>query len=117
MNRRAIIVALAGLNLLLAGVLILMAFELPKAQAQGIGRAGNYLMVAGEIQDGLDALYIMNLDQQILDVILLNKQGNRPEIVGRRQGPDVVSDLRQRQVPGVPPAAPGAPVRRMPPRR
>lgn len=114
MNKRAIIVSLAGLNLLLAGVLVMMAFELPKAHAQGIGRAGNYLLVSGEIEDGLDALYVMNLDRQILDVILLNKQGNRPEIVGRRQGPDIVSDLRQRPLA---PAAPGAAPAPIPPRR
>lgn len=95
MNKRAIIVALTGLNLLLLGGVILTAYELPKAQAQAVGRSGNYALVAGEIEEGVDALYVLNLDRQVLDVVLLNRQGNRPEIVGRRPGPDLVSHLRQ----------------------
>lgn len=97
MNKRAIVVALVGLNLLLLGGVVLAVYELPEARAQAAGRSGNYVLVAGEIEDGLDALYILNLDRQVIDVVLLNKQGNRPEVVGRRPGPDLVSDLRQPQ--------------------
>ena len=95
MNKRAIIVSLVGLNLLLLGGLILMAYELPRAHAQGVGRGGNYVLVSGEIEESIDALYVLNLDEQSLDLILLNKQGNRPELVGRRAGPDLLSDLRE----------------------
>ncbi|MBN1344786.1 MAG: hypothetical protein JXQ73_18985 [Phycisphaerae bacterium] len=99
MNKRAIIVALVGVNLLLAGGLILMAYEPPSAYAQGVGRGGNYVMVSGRIEESLDALYVLNLDRQVVDVVLVNKQGNQPEIVGRRPGPDLVSDLRQQRQP------------------
>jgi len=94
MNKRAIIVALVGVNLLLLGGLILMAYDLPAAQAQ-VGRGGNYVAVSGEIEEGIDALYVLDLDDQTLKVVLVNKQGNQPELVGVRPGPDVVSDLRR----------------------
>jgi hypothetical protein len=102
MNKRAIIVGLVGLNLLLLGGLILTAYELPKANAQGIGRGGQYLAVSGAIESGLDALYVLNLDRSEVSVFLMNKagQGNRPQIVDRRPGPDLISNLRG--VPGGP---------------
>jgi hypothetical protein len=99
MNKRAIIVALVGLNLLLLGGVILTAYELPQAYAQAVGRSGNFITVAGRIEEGLDALYVLNLDRQVLDVVLVNRQGNRPEIVGRRPGPDLVQDLRPQRPP------------------
>jgi len=97
MSKRAIIVGLVGLNLLLLGGLLLMAYELPEARAQGVGRTGDYVMVSGEIQEATDAVYLLSLERQQIDVILVNKQGNRPELVGRRPGPDLVSDLRAPQ--------------------
>jgi hypothetical protein len=95
MSKRSIIVALVGVNLLLLGGLLLTAYQLPEAKAQGVGRGGNYLMCAGQIEAGLDALYVLNLDQQAINVVLMNRQGNRPEIVGVQKGPDLVSDLRK----------------------
>jgi hypothetical protein len=95
MTKRAVIVGLVGLNLLLLGGLILMVYDLPQAYAQGVGRSANYAMVAGKIDEGIDAVYLLDLDRQILDVILVNKQGNVPQIAGRRPGPDVISDLRR----------------------
>jgi len=95
MNKRAIIVGLVGLNLLLLGGLILMAYELPQAHAQGVGRGGNYVLVAGAIQESIDALYVLDLDRQVLDVILVTKEGEVPRLAGRRAGPDLVGDLRQ----------------------
>jgi len=95
MNKRAIIVGLVGLNLLLLGGVILTAYDLPQAHAQAAGRGSNYLLVAGQIDPGIDALYVLNLDERALDVILVNKQGNKPQIVDRRRGIDLVRDLAE----------------------
>ncbi len=94
MNKRAIIVMMVGVNLVLLGGLVLTVYELPEAKAQGVSRGGNYVLVSGQIELGIDALYVLNLDQQDLSVILINKQGKVPEIVERRPGPDIVADLR-----------------------
>ncbi len=111
MNKRAIIVALVGLNLLLAGGLILTAYDLPKAHAQAIGRSANYIMVSGEIQQGNDAVYVMDLDKQLMTVVFVDKSPQPPpRIAGVRPGPDFITDLRQ-------PAAQPPPDQRRPRRR
>jgi hypothetical protein len=93
MNKRALIVVLAGLNLLLLGGLVLSAYHLPEAKAQ-VGMGANYLAVAHEFEDGIETLCLLNLNRQELSFILINREGNKPEIVGIRRGPDFVSDLR-----------------------
>lgn len=66
MKKETWIAALVCLNaLLLAG--IVFATTSPRmAHAQGTGLAGNYMAVAGAVQEQVDALYIVDMKNQIL---------------------------------------------------
>ncbi len=73
MTKRAIIVLLVGLNLLLAATLILSAYRLPAAYAQAAPLGQNYLMVAAEIRAGVDGLYVIDLAQRRIHVFVPNR--------------------------------------------
>ena len=78
MNKRAIAILLVGLNLTLLAALILAAWRPPTAQAQPVPLAENYLMVAAEIRDGADALYVFDLAKRRMHVFVPNvDQNNR----------------------------------------
>lgn len=78
MTKRAIVVLLVGLNLLLASVLVLSSYRLPAAYAQAAPLGQNYLMVAAEIRDGVDGLYVIDLAQRRMHVFIPNRdQVNR----------------------------------------
>ena len=83
MTKRAIVVLLVGVNLILLGTLILASWRLPAAHAQGVPMASNYLMVAGEIRDGTDALYVVDLQQRRLHIFVPNNDMNNRRIVHR----------------------------------
>ncbi|MGD8450703.1 MAG: hypothetical protein PVJ57_02695 [Phycisphaerae bacterium] len=68
MRRDYIVALLVCLNLVLLTGLCLASYSLPTAAAQGTGLAGNYIMVAGEIQDEHDALYVFDLRARTLHV-------------------------------------------------
>jgi hypothetical protein len=68
---------LVSLNLVLLTGLLLTAYTPPAAYAQGTGLAGNYLIVAGEIQDQLDALYIVDLRARTLHAFYYDKSDKR----------------------------------------
>lgn len=76
MSKKSIIVLLTGVNLLLLAVLILANYRLPAAYAQAAPLAQNYLMVAGEIRDGQDALYVIDLSSRRLHAFLTNRARN-----------------------------------------
>lgn len=81
MNKRASVLLLAGFNLLLLTVLILAAWRPPVAQAQAVPLAANYLMVAGEIRDGADALYVFDLAKRRMHVFVPNVDQNNRRVV------------------------------------
>ncbi|MFQ5422645.1 MAG: hypothetical protein ACE5F9_01555 [Phycisphaerae bacterium] len=83
MSKRAIIVFLVGVNLVLLATLILASWRLPAAQAQAVPMASNYLMVAGEIRDGTDALYAFDLERRRMHVFIPNVDQNRRRVVYR----------------------------------
>jgi hypothetical protein len=76
MTKRAIIVLLVGVNLLLAATLILSAYRPSAAYAQAAPLGQNYLMVAGELRDGWDGLYIIDLAQRRMHVFVPNRDQN-----------------------------------------
>ncbi len=59
---------LVCLNMLLLTAIVLRSYTPPTALAQGIGTglAGNYVVVSGEIQDGYDAVYLIDLQSRYL---------------------------------------------------
>jgi hypothetical protein len=83
MSKRAVIVLLAGANLLLLAVLIIGSWRLPAAHAQAVPLNSNYLMVAGEIRDGADALYVFDLSRRRMHVFVPNVDQNNRRIVYR----------------------------------
>ncbi len=66
MNRNTWLAALLCVNLVLVTAIVFVGTTPRAAQAQGIGLADNYLLVAGEIQDGFDALYVIDTSQRTL---------------------------------------------------
>ncbi len=78
MHKRTLIVLLAGLNLLLLAGVILFSWSPPAAYAQATPMGRNYAVVAGEINDGRDALYILDLPRRRMHVFVPNRdQANR----------------------------------------
>ncbi len=94
MRKRAILVLLLGVNLLLLATLILSSWRLPAAQAQAVPMASNYLMVAGEIRDGSDALYVVDLSRRRLHVFIPNQDQNNRRIIYRHYR-DLERDFRR----------------------
>ncbi len=76
MTKRAVIVLLVGINLVLLSTLILSSWHLPSAYAQAAPLGQNYLIVAGEIHDGVDALYVLDLAQRRMHVFVPNRDQN-----------------------------------------
>lgn len=73
MTKRALVCLLVGLNAVLFTVLVVAAWDLPKAHAQAVGLASNYLMVAAEINDDHDALYVCDLATRIMHVFEVDR--------------------------------------------
>lgn len=93
MTKRAAIILLAGVNLVLLATLVLVSWSPPAAYAQATPLAQNYLMVAGEINDGVDALYIIDLANRRMHVFQPNRDQNNRKVfhVGFR---DLQRDFR-----------------------
>lgn len=93
MNKRALIVLLIGVNLVLLASLILLSWEPPAAYAQAAPLGQNYAVVAGEIHSGVDALYILDLSRRRMHVFIPNRDMNTRQLlyVGHR---DLQRDFR-----------------------
>lgn len=81
MTKRALIVLLVGLNLTLAAVLILNVGSPPAAYAQAAPLGQNYAIVAGEIRDGVDALYVLDLQVRRLHVFIPTRDQNNRQLI------------------------------------
>lgn len=75
MNKRSWIVLLVGVNLFLLAALLFSVFPGPEAYAQRVGISGNFMIVAGEIQDGYDALYLFDVAERRMHVFTIEKGG------------------------------------------
>ena len=58
MSKRALVVLLIGANFALLTALGLMTWDLPRADAQATPLASNFVMVAAEISEHHDALFV-----------------------------------------------------------
>jgi len=76
MTKRALIILLVGVNLVLLATLILSNWQLPAAHAQAAPVGQNFLVVAAEIKDGADALYVFDLSQRRMHVFVPNRDQN-----------------------------------------
>ena len=77
MNKTTCISLLVCLNLVILTGIVLVSYSPPAALAQGTSLASDYMVVAGEIQDQHDALYIVDLRNRLLHVLYFDR--------GRRQ--------------------------------
>ncbi len=83
MTKRSLVVLLVGVNLVLLATLMLWTWRLPEARAQIAPLGQNYVIVAGQIRDGVDAVYVIDLSQRRLHVFLPNRnQANRTVLYG-----------------------------------
>lgn len=96
MTKRTLIVLLIGLNLLLAATFILTSWRLPTAYAQAAPLGQNYAMVTGEIRNGVDALYILDLPRRRMHVFVPSRDQNNRKLFyqGSR---DLQRDFRGRR--------------------
>ncbi len=68
MTRQSLLVILVAVNLLLLAGLILSTYTPPVAYAQAPGRAGDYLLVSGQISNSHDVVYLLDLRNRLLHV-------------------------------------------------
>ena len=64
---------LVCVNLALLTGIILFSYSPPAALAQGTGLAQNYMMVAGEIQNEHDALYIIDVRSRTIHAFIYDR--------------------------------------------
>lgn len=83
MNRNRILAALVCANLVL--LLCIAAYNLsPRtAFAQETGLAGNYLMVTGEVQEGYDVLYMIDMKARLLHAFYYDRTARQLSYMDR----------------------------------
>lgn len=95
MTKRNVVVLLAGLNLLLLAMLILATYTPPAAYAQGLTRAGEFVLVSAEAEQSNDAIYLLDLRSRQLHVFRSNfpRAGGDPIRVAFMHTRDLVRDF------------------------
>ena len=69
-RKRSIIVLLAGLNLLLLGLLVAGTYSLPAAMAQNSGRAGDFVTVTAKpAGQAYDVVYVLDVPAEKLHAL------------------------------------------------
>ncbi|MBW7906148.1 MAG: hypothetical protein LC135_16715 [Phycisphaerae bacterium] len=91
MTKNACISMLICLNLALLAGIVLCTYSPPAAQAQATGLAGNYVMVAGEIRDQFDALYVIDMRVRVLHAFMYDRGQKRMFLADSR---DLERDMR-----------------------
>ncbi len=76
MSKRGLIVLLTVVNLVLLATLILSSWRLPAAYGQAVPLGQQYLVVAAEIKDGVDALYVLDVSLRRLHAFVPNRDHN-----------------------------------------
>ncbi len=91
MSKRAIVILLVGVNLLLATVLILVAGRLPEAAAQAAPLSNNFVMVSGSVLQNHDVLYVIDLANRDLHIFEVDRSTKR---IFHRDARDLLRDFR-----------------------
>ena len=90
--KQAILIGLVCLNAGLVVALVFGATASP-ARAQGVGAAGNYVVITGQIGSDWDAVYILDLPTRRLAALKFDKTSNR---LVRIAGKDLKRDFGRR---------------------
>lgn len=85
------IAALVCANVALLAGLAVATTSLRSAFAQGTGLSGNFMAVAGEVQDQFDALYVVDLKNHILHAFQFDRGKKQLDYVDSR---DLRRDFR-----------------------
>lgn len=91
MSKNACLTLLICVNLILLTALVLCASAPPAAYAQSTSLAGDYMAVAGEIQDEFDGLYIIDVRTHILHALYFDRGQRQLRYAGSR---DLEQDFR-----------------------
>jgi hypothetical protein len=91
MTKTAGVTLLVCVNLLLLTGIVVFGIPPKAASAQPTGLAGNYAIVAGQIQAQFDALYLMDLRDRTLHIFYFMKGSNELRWAGYR---DLERDFR-----------------------
>jgi hypothetical protein len=91
MSKNTCLALLVCLNLALLTGIVLCSYSPPAAFAQGTSLAGDYMLVAGEIQDQHDGLYIIDVRNRILHVLYFDRGTKSLRYAGAR---DLEQDFR-----------------------
>ena len=84
MRKASWLALLICVNLVLVTGIFLASTSPRTANAQGTGLADNYLLVAGEIQDGFDALYLLDLKERTLHAFYFERGTRNLKYAGFR---------------------------------
>jgi len=95
MNKGAVITLLLVLNAALAAILVLGAYSPPAAMAQGIGRSGEFILVAAEAEMNNDALYLVDLRTMQMHAFRTTMPGVEPVAIGLVGSRDLARDFRR----------------------
>ncbi len=91
MTRATWLTVLVCVNLALLTAIVVFAVPPQAALAQGTSLAGNYMIVAGQIQQQFDALYLIDLRERTLHIFYFMKGSNDLRWAGYR---DLERDFR-----------------------
>jgi len=91
MNKNTWLSLLICVNLMLLTAIVLCSYSPPTAYAQATSLASDYMVVAGEIQDQHDALYIVDVRNRILHVLYYERGMKRLRYAASR---DLEQDFR-----------------------
>jgi hypothetical protein len=95
MSKRAVLILLVGLNLLLLAVLLLSTYTPPAAFAQGLTRGGEFLLLTARAEQSNDAIYLLDLRTRQLHVYRTNfpRAGGEVTRVTWRASRDLIRDF------------------------
>lgn len=88
--KKALIVALVCINILLVAMLV--NFNATKAQAQTERGANNFIMVTGRVESGLDAVYVLDLKTRKLGAWRFDRTSKK--LVAYRGRGDLVKEFK-----------------------
>ena len=83
MNRNRLLAALVCANLVLLFCFAAFALSPRTALAQETGLAGNYLMVTGEVQEGYDVLYMIDMKSRLLHSFYYDRTARQLQYMDR----------------------------------
>jgi len=73
MSKTTCLALLVCVNLILLTGLVLVSYSPPAAYAQATSLAQDYMVVAGEIQDQHDAIYLVDVRSRVLHVLYFDR--------------------------------------------